>query len=229
MKCSNCSAVIRPVVAIDIDGTLGDYHGHFLMFAARWLDVHVLPPGTESYDGSVPFRHWFCESFGTDETTFREIKLSYRQGGMKRNMPIYAGARGLVNGLHEHAEVWLTTTRPHDRYDRVDPDTREWLRRMDLNYDGLLFSGSKMSELAERIDPERVCFVIDDLVSVLNEAEILFPQAGTVLRRTAWNRAVPYPTVTGDLLDARAMATALVQDWTITHDFQDLSPDDFNT
>lgn len=229
MKCSNCSAVIRPVVAIDIDGTLGDYHGHFIAFAARWLDVLVLPVGVDTYDGSVPFRQWFGEAFGVDETTFRTIQLSYRQGGMKRSMPIYSGARGLVNSLHSQGvEVWMTTTRPHDRYDRVDPDTREWLRRHGFNYDGLLFSGRKMEELAERVDPERVCFVLDDLQRTLITAEQLFPGAGVVLRRTAWNRAVNWLVSTGDLLDARALAAAHIQDWSIHHSFNDISPDDFN-
>lgn len=230
MKCSNCSAVIRPVVAIDIDGTLGDYHGHFLGFAARWLDSPVTTATGlgEVYDGTVPFREWVCGLFGVDVTTFREIKLAYRQGGMKRMMPIYAGAAGLVNGLRGSAEVWLTTTRPHDRYDRVDPDTREWLRRHGLVYDGLLFSGRKMEDLAERVDPQRVVFVLDDLAVSLMRAEVLFPDAGTVMRRTSWNRAVGWPVTAGSCLDARAMAAVHIQSWYIRQGFQDISPSDFN-
>lgn len=229
MRCSNCSARVRPVVAIDIDGTLGDYHGHFIAFAARWLDIQVLPAGTEAYDGSGSFRIWFGETLGVDDTTFRDIKLAYRQGGMKRSMPIYAGAVGLINGLRSiGAEVWLTTTRPHDRFDRVDPDTREWLRRHGIGYDGLLFAGRKMEELADRVDPDRVCFVLDDLSGSLRRASEMFRDAASVLRCTAWNRGVSWPLATGDLLDARAMATAHVQDWVIRNSFSDISPDDFN-
>lgn len=231
MKCSNCSAVIRPVVAIDIDGTLGDYHSHFIRFAANWLGspVTFLQVADSLYDGLVPFRQWFGQVFGVDETTFRTIKLAYRQGGMKRSMPIYAGARGLVEGLRSiGAEIWLTTTRPHDRFDRVDPDTREWLRRCNIECDGLLFADDKMFQLAERVEPERVCFVLDDLPYHLGRASELFPNAGTVLRSTAWNRAVGWPIMTGDLLDARAIATAHVQDWLISRSFDDVQPSDFN-
>jgi hypothetical protein len=229
MKCSNCSEIVRPVVAIDIDGTLGNYHGHFLSFAARWLDVAVIAgQNSEPYDGTIPFKSWFCDIFDTDHATFREVKLAYRQGGMKRTMPIYSGARGLVNELRRDAEVWLTTTRPADRYDRVDPDTKEWLRRHNIEYDGLLYSGRKMESLAEHVDPLRVCFVLDDLVSSLARAADLFPHASLVLRRTSWNRGMSVDVSTGDLLDARAMASACIQDWIIRTGFTDIQPSDFN-
>lgn len=221
MKCSNCSEVVRPVVAIDIDGTLGDYHGHFQEFAELWLG-REMEPGFE-YDGRQSHRSWFCEAFDTDATTFRAIKLAYRQGGMKRSMPPFPGAAPLVNGLRERAEVWLTTTRPHDRFDRVDPDTREWLRRNNIGYDGLLYSGDKMRELAARVEPERVCFVFDDLVETLLEAEGLFPSGSTVLRASRYNEAGPgWIFAVANLLDARAMATAHVQDWTVRHTFDEL-------
>lgn len=227
MRCSKCSDVVRPVVAIDIDGTLGDYHGHFLAFAARWLDVSVVAgQNTEPYDGSIPFNSWFCEIFDTDLATFRQVKLAYRQGGMKRMMPIYGGARSLVNSLRGTADVWLTTTRPHDRFDRVDPDTREWLRRHNIQFDGLLYSDRKMEELAERIDPVRVCFVLDDLVETLTRAGRLFPAATTVLRKTAWNRAAGHELQVGDLLDARAMAGASIASWNVGTGFQDITPGD---
>lgn len=221
MKCSNCQREIRPVAAIDIDGTLGDWHKCFLQFAVGWLG---LGPSVEvpPYDGVVPFRDWTTETFGIDLTTFRQLKLAFRQGGIKRMMSMYPHADDLVNGLREHAEVWLTTNRPHDRYDRIDPDTREWLRRHGIGFDGLLYSDHKMEELAERVGAERVCFVLDDLAGTLERAKDLFPGAGLVLRTNQYNSGVRWMVRTGSLLDARAMATAHAQDWALSHHFDEL-------
>jgi hypothetical protein len=226
MLCSKCSEVVRPVVAIDIDGTLGDYHGHFVRFAAEWLGRSFVAVGAELYDGTARFSEWFCASFNVDLATFRSIKLAYRQGGMKRTMPVYPGAANFVNSLSEFAEVWITTTRPHDRYDRVDPDTREWLSRNGVEYDGLLYEDAKMEALASRVDPSRVAFVLDDLPETLESAVRLFPGAGTFLRRSAWNRGVQWPLMIGELLDARAVATAHLQDWAISNHFDDLPTTD---
>jgi hypothetical protein len=63
--------------------------------------------------------------------------------------PIIGGQTFVDTLRAEGAEVWLTTTRPHDRFDRVDPDTREWCRRNGINFDGLLYDGDKM-ETARR-------------------------------------------------------------------------------
>lgn len=223
MLCSRCSEVVNPVVTLDIDGTLGDYHGHFLRFAASWIGSEILNDTTRLYDGQEPFGDWCMRAFGIDRTRYREIKLAYRQGGQKRTMPVYEDARALARSVGElGGELWLTTNRPHDRYDRVDPDTREWLRRHDIPYHGLLFADDdKMAALAERIDPARVCFVLDDLVEVLSRASELFPAAGTVLRINGYN-GVDWKVVVGDLLDARAMMTAHVQDWNLRHHFDGL-------
>lgn len=208
MLCSNCSAPVKPVVAIDIDGTIADYHGHFVQFAEDWLAIRIF--GSDSirlrdmYDGSEKFSEWFCRNYGVDLTTFRKIKLAYRQGGMKRTIPIYPGGRLFVEDIQAlGAEIWMTTTRPHDRYDRVDPDTREFLRRHGIEFDGLLFNENKMGELAERIDPARVVAVVDDQIDILVQAERR-GWAG-ILRRTRYNQGV-----TGwDGLRAQTLAEAV--------------------
>lgn len=194
MLCSKCSAPVKPVVAIDIDGTLADYHGHFLRFACDWTNKLPWPTGewARGYRGNEPFRDWFCRAFDVDVTTFRQIKLAYRQGGLKRTMPVYDGAHELVNGLREQGlEVWLTTTRPWDRYDRVDPDTRDWLRRHQIAFHGLLYHDNKLHELSERVEPERIVAVLDDEAEVLEGAAEL-PNARPILRRTKYNRDSPW-------------------------------------
>jgi hypothetical protein len=199
VRCSRCSETVRPVVAIDIDGTLGDYHGHFEEFAEQWLGRERFG---SAYDGDLSHGEWFERAFGVDRTTFRAIKLAFRQGGFKRFMPVFPHARPLVNSLRDLAEVWLTTARPWDRFDRVDPDTREWLRRGGFEYHGLLYSDDKMAALAERVDPERVVFVLDDLRDVLERATSFFPSAGIVRRLTEYNSGdYPWSVETSDLLD----------------------------
>lgn len=156
MLCSSCNTVIKPVVVLDIDGTLGDYHGHFHTFAQAYVGQHL----REDYDGSCELHDWYAMSLAK----YREIKLAYRQGGMKRSMPVFQGASHLVSELRDRgAEVWICTTRPYLRLDNIDPDTREWLHRNNIEYDGLLYSENKYERLLEIVDSARIVAVLDDL------------------------------------------------------------------
>src|SRR4051812_7630860 len=128
MLCSQCSKRVKPIVAVDIDGTLGDYHSHFLDFARNWIGLDGPEGKVEGtaaaqlglYDGSKQFRKWFESAFGVDKTTYRLIKLAYRQGGMKRTMPPYPEMIFAVQQWKRAgAEVWVTTTRPFLRLDGV--------------------------------------------------------------------------------------------------------------
>jgi hypothetical protein len=189
MLCSRCSEPVPPVVAIDIDGTLAPYHPHFIEFASSWLGYQ---PKRVEYEGGERFRDWMCQTFGIDLSTFRSIKLAYRQGGLKRTMGTYPGASSLTRRLREAGgEVWLTTTRPHNRYDRIDPDSVEWARRNNIEFDALLFGENKLGELARRIDPRRVVAVLDDLPWILDQARIEH-LGQPILRRTEWNMAVSW-------------------------------------
>jgi hypothetical protein len=189
LLCSRCGERVKPIVAIDIDGTLADYHAHFTWFSGSFLDKTLSP--FLHYTGAEPYKSWWCNVMNADEATFHAVKLAYRQGGMKRTQPAFAGGRQLVEDLRNHGvEVWLTTTRPHERYDRVDPDTREWLSRRDIKFDALLFSEDKMDELANRVERGRVVAVLDDLAEVLLDAQShgWLP----ILRRTKYNRDVEW-------------------------------------
>lgn len=191
MICSKCSAKVRPIVALDIDGTLGDYHGHFLEFARKWLGYGIaLNSQQPHYPGDVLFRDWFCDEYKTDLTTFRKIKLAYRAGGQKRTMPVYEYASGLSVSLAQmNIEIWLTTTRPYMRLDGIDEDTREWLRRNDIAYDHLLYDEEKYAVLNSQIDPQRVVAVLDDEVEQLRKAEGLWGSGVPILRGNLYNRA----------------------------------------
>lgn len=158
--------VLRPVVALDIDGTLGLYHEHFLRFAAAYLQREL--PIT--WNGEEPF--W--RLLGTSKATYRQIKLAYRQGAQKRSMPVRPGARELTRAVRAAgAEVWVCTTRPYLRLDNIDPDTRFWLRHNGLQYDGVLFGERKYQDLAKLVGSERVIGVLDDESEQVARAEKL--------------------------------------------------------
>lgn len=212
MLCSNCSCVVQPIVAIDIDGTLGDYHGHFLKFAQEYL---AWPHGPAGYDGREGFGEWFCRIYGTDLTTFRTIKLAYRQGGLKRNMPIELGAGLMVREVKEAgAEVWLTTTRPYLRLDNVDPDTRFWLNLHGIEFDGMLYDEDKYRKLAEMVDPRRVVAVLDDLPEQCDAAAKEFGVGVPLLRRNRYNYgAHPVHQTVEYLDDARSIIERRVKSW----------------
>jgi hypothetical protein len=185
MLCSSCSQIVKPVVAIDIDGTLGDYHGHFLEFAKGYLGNHM---PRKPYRGDHKYSIWFCGEFGVDTTTFRQVKLAYRQGGMKRTMPVDPLAADMVNTLRlEGAELWLTTTRPYLRLDNVDPDTRFWLDFHCITSDGILYDEGKYKQLAQLVASDRVCAVLDDTPIQYDEAAEVFDKTVPILKRNTAN------------------------------------------
>lgn len=155
----------KPVFALDIDGTLGDYHGHFRTFAEGYLG-RSLPP-IDEWAGDVSFaRH-----LRVSKPIYRQVKLAYRQGGMKRTMPVYPYAREMTVALRKAgAEVWICTTRPYLRLDNIDPDTRHWLRRHGIQYDGVLFGEKKYRDLVRIVGSGAVVAVVDDLPEMVDHA-----------------------------------------------------------
>lgn len=177
MKCTDCGRPVRPVVAIDIDGTLGDYHAHFIRFSEDWLG-QPLP----NYDFEV--------NCGLTTYTWRQIKLAYRQGGMKRTMPPL-GRPGLMSLAiaRTGAEIWVTTTRPYNRLDNIDPDTQEWLRRNGVAYDYVIYDPDKYEELAQLVGADRVVAVLEDLPNQAERASRLFGAGAVVLRHNGYSNA----------------------------------------
>jgi hypothetical protein len=162
-------------VAFDIDGTMGNYHANFLEFIRRYLGDQMPEINSETNPG-LPMWEWL----GIPHRDYRDAKLAYRQGGWKRWMPCYPMAAEATNFIREQgAEVWLCTTRPYLRLDNVDPDTREWLRRNEVEYDALLFDpahesdGTKYDELARQAG-SRVASIVDDLPEMIQAAERAF-------------------------------------------------------
>ena len=203
MRCTNCSSHVRPIAVFDIDGTLARYHQAVADFSSRYFDTLPIP---YEYDGSVPFRDYL----ELTQAQHREMKLAYRQGGNKRFVPIYAGALEAVESFRKvDAEIWMATTRPFNRLDNIDPDTREWLRRNHIEIDGLLFGEDKYQQLVDTVDQERIVICFEDL------AEMMF--AGRALGLPMWhvyrahNKALRYPG--GDLAEGVAYGLTQIERW----------------
>jgi hypothetical protein len=191
LLCSRCSEPIRPIVALDIDGTMGDYHNHFIRFALGYMGMDLTMANIigATYDGGVSMSTWFCHKFETDIRTYRDIKLAYRQGAQKRNMRARTWASDLTHHLMNRAEIWLTTTRPYLRLDGVDPDTRFWLHHNSIYYDHLLYHEQKYTVLANRVSPSRVVAVVDDLREDLEDAGVHFGEDSCIMYRSSFNKA----------------------------------------
>lgn len=220
MKCTNCSRRIKPVVALDVDGTLAMYHSALVAFIIDYTGFAPGPavptPGINTDRIGGDFGDWVCFAWQLDRKTYREIKLAFRQGGQKRFMPVYEGAPELAAAcVEEGAEIWVTTARPYLRLDNVDPDTREWLRRNEIAYDYVVYGEDKYDRLAELVDPERVVAVLDDLPEMYDQAVHAFGPDVPILRQTAWNRgAEDHATSVDNLWDARALVVRSIQNWT---------------
>jgi len=206
-----------PVVAIDIDGTLGDYHTHFLKFAKGWIGRPM--PDPEDINPGLPL-HKFM---GTSKATYRKCKLAYRQGGLKRSMPCYYGAKHITEALRRAGvEVWICTTRPYLRLDNIDPDTRHWLRRNGIQYDAVLWGEHKYRDLVKQVDRERIVGVLDDLPAMLDQAHSLGLR--TLLRDQPYNRqkidaesVCPYALRVEDLPQAQCALTIYLGQWKDDH------------
>lgn len=196
---------VKPVIGLDVDGTIGIYHEHFIKFAEQWLGTEINP----RYDGSVSLAKW-C---GVSKARYRQIKLAYRQGGMKRSMPVYTGARALTMGLRQSgAEVVICTTRPYLHLSNIEPDTSHWLRRNGIQHDGLIMGEHKYRQLAREYGKENIVMVLDDLPDQLAIASTIGLPA--VLRINGHNRSAfdQYPHVF-TLYDALLVGRERIQQW----------------
>ena len=200
--------LVKPVVGLDIDGTIGKYHDHFIAFAEAWGGKKI-PRG---YDGSVPFNKW-C---GMSKTMYRQCKLAFRQGGLKRSMPYYPGARDLTVGLRRAgAEVVICTTRPYLHLSNVEPDTVHSLRRNRIQYDGLIMGEHKYRQLAREYGKENIVMVLDDLPEQADVAlAIGLPAVLRVNGHNASEMDRYWPDVVQNLTEAHLLGVQRISDWT---------------
>lgn len=197
---------MKPVVAIDLDGTLGDYHGHFLRFAQEWYG-RPMPDPSEINPG-LPL-HQFMR---TSKSTYRQCKLAYRQGGLERSMPVYDGADALCRQIRAAgAELWICTTRPYLKYDSQSPNTTHWLRRNKIQFDHMLSGPNKYTDLVRQVGYSRVVAVLDDLPEMIWQADS--HGFWTMIRDQPYNRHVNWHYRAQNLHEAKRTILQELANW----------------
>lgn len=187
------------VVCVDIDGTLGEYHSHFQGFAEAYVGRQL--PHPNQWRGGESFWSYL----GLSRQTYRRVKLAYRQGGLKRSMPMrYTGDMGASEFTYrvrqKRLELWLCTTRPYLQLGNVDDDTRHWCRRNKIRYDFIAWGDRKYTD-AVRIakqNGQRIIFVLDDDPQLLYQAgramkHPVEDDRRQVLMDRPWNRLSMWP------------------------------------
>lgn len=213
MKCTTCSHKIKPVVVLDIDGTLADYHTEFTAFCEKYFDTWQ----RYEWNGGGDFEDYL----GLSRNQYREAKLAYRQGGYKRWLPLYPGVRDLFDDLSVYpVEIWICTTRPWQRLDNIDPDTQEWLHRNHLNVDGLLYGDDKYRQLVDRVDQRRVAACVEDLPEQFDNAHDLGLPVIQIERQH--NSGFGLSRVPrGNMQVVRAWVSDRVEKWNVDNDRSD--------
>lgn len=178
------TAKVRPVVALDLDGTLLDYYPHFLRFAAMYFGTwDPDEPSFYDYDARIPLHSYLRVS----KTSYRQCKLAYRRGQMKRSLLMLPHPFPQAGALTRHlrrwgCDVWLCTTRPYLSHDEVDDATRHNLRRNGVVYQGIIWGEHKYRELVRTVGRNRIAAVVDDLPDMCRQAETLGLPVGFALR-----------------------------------------------
>lgn len=195
-----------PIVAVDIDGTLAQYHRHFFDFADHYFDAEF----SRDYGGSGAM----SEHMGLTKSEYRACKLAYRQGGQKRSIPLYPGAEAFMWWLSEQkCEVWITTTRPYQRLDGMDPDTRFWLDSHGIHYDHLLYDGDKYEVMGRNVDKDRVIAIIDDLPEQCAAAAEIYSSEMPLMPERRHNTHHGHWTKFNSFNDLTTIIKGRIEDW----------------
>jgi hypothetical protein len=171
---------MKPVIALDLDGTLLDYYPHFLRFASLYFGRAY---DLDGYDARISLAKYL----GVSKQSYRQCKMAYRRGAMKRSLPPLPRPYPQINELTHvvrrwGVDVWFCTTRPYLSHDEVDNATRHNLRRNGAVYQGIIWGEHKYRELVRTVGGERVVAVVDDLPEMCRQAEALGIATGFALR-----------------------------------------------
>lgn len=169
-----------PVVALDLDGTLGDYHRHFERFAQMWTGREI------RWDPAITGS--FYKQLGMSKVSYRQCKLAYRMGGMKRSMPVFNNASELTRAIRSRGvRVIACTTRPYLHMSTIDLDTQHWMRRHGIQVDYILYGEHKYRDLVKSVGKDRIVCAMDDDMSQLRIASGL--GINTIMRLNEANKA----------------------------------------
>lgn len=153
-----------PIVALDVDGVLADYHGHLHWFAELYLQRKVpLDWGTANGE--------FDKAMHLTKEEYRQIKLCYVHSGLRRAMPLKDSlASSLCREVRRSGcQLWLCASKPWKQTLPVDHDLMFWLDLHRIEADAILFGDNKYEQLVTAAQAPIIC-AVDDLPEQVERA-----------------------------------------------------------
>lgn len=153
--------IIKPtdkVCAVDIDDTIANSSEHF----------------TQTYNiiHQSDFKNRLEIKNAIPELWYEDFKKYFRESGEKLHIPVKEGAKELCDYLKEKGyKIVLISARPYETYSRIFPDTMEWLKNNEINYDALYFEKDKHIKILKRIP--NISFILEDDVEYAKEVSQL--------------------------------------------------------
>lgn len=139
------------VVAIDIDGVLGEYPYWFLKFIFDKTGYNL----NSLYEAKA--------QFGTIK--YEELKSSYRQSGYKATMPASKNASEFTHLLHKKGyKVIILTARPYKEYYTIYPDTLNFLKNNEIYFDAIVWDKEKHLKIIKEFP--KLQFMVEDSTDI---------------------------------------------------------------
>lgn len=140
------------VCAIDLDDTLAKSSDHF---------VKVYNEQNHIADDEHCFKTRVQLKEGIPILKYEKFKNYFRESGEKIKIEIKKGAKELCQSLKEKGyKIVIISARPYKKYNRIFPDTLEWLNNNGIKYDALYFEKDKHLKILEQIP--NLSFIIED-------------------------------------------------------------------
>jgi len=135
------------VCAIDLDDTLACSDEYFTFLYNK---------KTSSY-----FKNREDIKQKIDTLEYEEFKRWYRESGEKANISVKKGAKELTEYLKSLGyKIVIISARPNDVYNRIFPDTLEWLKKNEIQYDAIYFEKDKHLKILKHLP--QLSFIIED-------------------------------------------------------------------
>jgi len=96
-----------------------------------------------------------------DTLVYENFKHWYRESGEKTNIPLKEGAKEIIDYLKKIGyKIVIISARPNDIYNRIFPDTIEWLNKNGISYDAIYFEKDKHLKILKHLP--QLSFIIED-------------------------------------------------------------------
>lgn len=117
----------KEVIVFDIDGVINNYPTCYLDWIYKETNI--------KYSDMIDIKEKL------DIKTYEDLKEKYRLSGVKANQPINKDTVKLMNQLKVAGNtIILYTTRPVNRYKRINSDTLKWLKKNKVPFDAIYWT-----------------------------------------------------------------------------------------